>query len=106
MQIGKLNTRIIIQHRTPGVDAIGQPIPGNWATLATVWANVRHVSGAQAIKADAPVSTVKASIRIRWRTDLDASMRVLVGATVYEITAVLPEMAKREYVDCVAQVVL
>lgn len=105
MQAGRLSTLVTIQQKTAGVDAIGQPLPENWATLRQEWANVRHQSGAEAIKAGAVVSVVQASIRVRWCTDLTAGMRVLAGGVVYEIKAVLPEMGRREYVDLIAELV-
>lgn len=104
MQAGKLNTRITIQRRTTAVDALGQPLPDGWETYRELWANVRHQSGAEAIKAGSPVSTVAASIRVRWTTEIDAGMRVLIGASVYEIKAVMPDMQRREFVDLVAEV--
>ena len=98
---GSLSSRITIERRGDAQDEWGQPVPGGWLPVAGVWANVRNLSGSEALKADAVVSTVRASIRIRWRTDIHAGMRVLVCATVYDIAAVLPEMGKREYVDLV-----
>lgn len=70
-----------------------------------VWASIRHLSGVESIKADATVSTVKASIRIRWRPGLNAGMRVVHGLRVYNVTAVMPDVGGREYVDLVAEVV-
>lgn len=100
---GRLNQRITIESPSASVDSLGQPVVG-WQVVAMVWASIRHQSGAEAIKADAPISAVKASIRIRYRTGLDASMRVLHGATIYHIKAVLPDLARREYVDLVCEV--
>ncbi len=105
MRAGDLNTRIVIQNKGTGTDAWGQPLPGSWADYATVWANVRHLRGAEAIRSDKPTTAVQASIRIRWRSDVDASMRVLVGDKAYNITAVLPDQVGREYVDLVAELV-
>ncbi len=102
MKAGTLNTRITIQRRTGGEDAWGAPLPAGWEDVAKVWANVRHVSGSEMIRADADVSKVKASIRIRWRCGIDAGMRVLIGQSVYLVDAVLPDMQKREHVDIVA----
>ena len=70
--------------------------------MASVWANVRHVSGLQAIRAGADVSVVQVSVRIRYRTDINAGMRLLHGSDVYDIRAVLPESG-RQYVDLVCQ---
>ena len=105
MQAGRLSTRCVIQRRTGGTNDWGEPLPEGWETHATVWANVKHLSGSEAIKADAEVSTVRASIRIRFRSDITAGMRVLIGLVPYEILAVQPDVAGRVYVDLVCQVV-
>lgn len=105
MQAGRLNTRCVIQRRTGGTNDWGEPLPEGWETHATVWANVLHKSGSETIKADAEVSTVRASIRIRFRTDINAGMRVLIDAAAYDIEAVLPDMARREHLDLVCKVV-
>lgn len=104
MQAGRLNRRCQLQSPSQSVDELGQPIPG-WTDVATVWASIRHLSGVESIKADAAVSTVKASIRIRYRTGLNAGMRVVHGAQVYSIEAVMPDVGGREFVDLVAEVV-
>lgn len=88
MQAGALDQRVTLQQRQSGVDAIGQPVQG-WSAVATVWADVRHVSGLEAVKADAAAAMTRASIRIRWRAGVDAGMRVVHGSTAYEIRAVL-----------------
>ncbi|AGW94602.1 hypothetical protein N234_31640 [Ralstonia pickettii DTP0602] len=95
--------RVTIQRRATGQDEIGQPVE-TWADVSTVWANIRHTSGMEAIKAGADVSIVRASIRIRWRTGIDAGMRVVHGATVYDIKAVLADEVGRKHVDLVCEV--
>ena len=98
MRAGDLNRRVTLQQRSAGHDALGQP-NGTWADLATLWASVRHLSGLQALKADAEVSEVQASIRLRYRTDITAGMRAVLGTTIYDIKAVLPDQAHHEFVD-------
>ena len=104
MKAGSLNTRVIIKSVSSTPDAIGQPT-NTWSTLATVWADVRHLNGSESIKADAQSSIVKASIRIRRRTDVTAAMRVYVGSVIYEIKAVLPDLQHKERLDLVCEVV-
>lgn len=104
MDIGKLNSRVTIQQMAAGQDDIGQPV-ATWNTLATVYANIRHLKGLEAIRADAQASVVKASIRIRLRADVTPAMRVVHGSTTYEIKAVLPDAQRREYVDLACEVV-
>jgi len=93
LSAGKLNRRVILRQRVAGHDAAGQP-SASWSDLASVWANVRVLSGAQAIKADAEISTVRASIRIRLRDDVTAGMIVVDGSTTYDIRAVVKNAAE------------
>ena len=88
-----LSQRINIEQRTGSQDELGQPIE-TWTLVAAVWASVKHVSGLSAIKGDADVSTVKASIRIRYLALLNAGMRVSHGSDIYDIKAVLPNRAE------------
>jgi len=104
MQAGRLNRRCLLQSPSQSVDALGQPIPG-WTDVATVWGDIRMKSGLESIKAGASVSTVQASIRIRYRAGINAGMRVVHNLQVYEILAVQPDVGGREYVDLVCQVV-
>ena len=108
MQAGTLRDRIHIQRRTGGADGWGtpEPGPGAWENISPgrIAANVLHKSGLGTIKADAEVSIVRASIRIRRRTGLDAGMRVLFDGQIYELKAVLPGPT-REYIDLVCELV-
>ena len=104
MNAGDLNNLVTIQARQAGQDAVGQPLSG-WSTFARVWADVRHFNGLEMIKAGSAVSVVKASIRIRYRSDVTNGMRVLIGDTPYEVEAVIPDLAKRQFTDLVCKVV-
>ena len=101
---GKLNCRVVIKQPAAVQDAAGQPIP-TWTTLATVWANIRSLNGLETIKGGAESSVAKASIRIRYRTDVTAAMRVVHGSTTYEIKAVLPDVEGRRHLDLVCEVI-
>lgn len=103
MRAGLLNRRAALQRRTTGNGPIGQPLT-TWDDVATVWASVRHASGLETVKADALTSVVKASIRIRFREDVSAGMRVVLAGVFYDIRAVLPDLVGRQYVDLVCEV--
>lgn len=102
MRAGMLRTSVDIRARTATVDAIGQPLE-TWTSIAVVHADVRMQSGMEAIKAGAETSMAKANIRIRRRTDVDAGMRVYVGAEVYEVVAVLGD--RRTFTDLSCELV-
>lgn len=104
MQIGRLSSRCVLQQPDATVDALGQPVL-TWTDVATVWGDIRYRSGMETIKAGSPVSVVQASIRIRYRSDITAGMRVVHNLVVYSITAVLPDAHHREYLDLVTEVV-
>lgn len=104
MRAGSLRNLVELQAQGASVDESGTPV-GGWTTVAAIYADIRHGSGIEAIKAGAEMSVVRASVRIRWRDDVTAAMRVLHGPTVYEIKAVLPDLQRREYLDLVCEVV-
>ena len=103
MRAGTLNRQITIQKQGTTLDDYGEPTSG-WVVVATVWADVRHASGMETVKSGAEVSVVKASIRIRRRTDVTAGMRVLCDGKVYDIRAVLDDVSGRVYTDLVVEV--
>ncbi len=96
-----LNQRINIEQRTSSQDELGQPVD-SWSLVAAVWASIKHQSGLSAIKADADISTVKASIRIRYSAGIDAGMRVVCGSDIYDIRAILPNRAEG-FIDLVCE---
>lgn len=103
--VGKLKDRISIQRPGTGQDASGQPVAAP-VEVAVVWADVRHLAGTEAIRADAPTSVVQASIRIRRRPGIDASMRVVLvpSGVVYQIKAIAPLVHGQAYMDLVCEV--
>lgn len=104
MQAGKLTERITIQRPTGARDEWNTPRPQAWKDVASVWADIRHQSGSESIRAGVDVSIVRASIRIRWRTGIDASMRVLYQGQAFDIEAVLPG-GNRQHIDLVCKLV-
>lgn len=104
MKTGTLRQRIKIERLVIGEDAIGQPIE-EWQTKAITWADIRHLSGLEAVKAGAEVSIVRASIRIRYMTGLSAAMRVRHDTATYNVIAVLQDVNKREYTDLICEAI-
>ena len=108
MDIGSLNRPIVIEKRdASAVDSYGQPVEG-WVTNASVHSSFLFVSGVrvglEAVKGGALASTPPQTIRIRFRTDITAAMRVVDGSTIYNIQSVLPNFATKEFTDLVCEV--
>ncbi|MBF6630655.1 MAG: phage head closure protein [Comamonas sp.] len=106
MRAGELRDPIHIQRKTGGRDEWNLPLPEGWEniTVKPIWANVRHLSGSEAIKGDKETSTVRASVRIRWRKGITAGMRVLHDGMTYDIEGALPGPG-RQHVDLVCKLV-
>lgn len=100
----QLRSRVRIESRTSTQDAWGQPVE-TWTEVVSVWADFRHVSGMESARAGAQISESRASVRIRWRTDITPAMRLVETFTgrVYDIKAVLPDVQRREFVDLVCE---
>lgn len=98
---GDLRDRITLLVQTSAQDAAGQPVEA-WAEYARTWANVRFPSGLAAIKADAAVTAVKASVRIRYRAVLPDGLRAQINGDVYRVLAILPDQ-RRQWLDLVCE---
>lgn len=62
-----------------------------WVELASVWADVAPASGREFLAAAAEQSEVRGRITIRFRDDVDATMRVAYRGKWYAIVAALPD---------------
>lgn len=91
-----LNHRVQLLKPAAGRDAAGQRTKG-WDVVRTIWANVKFQTGAEVMRADTEKSIVKCSIRVRRRADVDASMGARYQGFNYNIQAVLPDSADRDF---------
>lgn len=100
LNAGQLDTPLTLQARAAGVDALGQA-SGAWAALATdsaVWAQPMPGKAREFFAAGQLQAELGWCWRVRYRTDVTASMRALQGSTPYDIVGVVPA-ANREWVD-------
>lgn len=98
MRIGKLNRRVSLQAPVTHKDAGGQEIPA-WTEISRPWTDIRYLSGREYATSDTTVSGATASIRMRYRTDLNAGMRIVYNGTIFNVLAVLPDEEDRDRVD-------
>ena len=82
---GELRHRIMVQKLTSGKDDDSYPIPEQWVDLMPLWAKVTHLSGKDLIAAQASNSKVVARVKIRYREDIDTTMRVIYKGKTYAI---------------------
>lgn len=100
---GSLNKRVTFQRKVATQNEWGQPLE-SWVDFCTVWANIKTKSGSSFANAEqqaggTEISLTSTSIRIRKRDGIDAAMRVLYSARIYDIRAVLPDDEGDEFLD-------
>ncbi len=89
MGAGAMRHRVQIQAKTVALDEHGGPIQ-TWTTVATVWASLEATSTREFFAAQQVQSEVTQRIRIRFRADIDATMRVVHKDRVFDIVGILP----------------
>ena len=92
MRVEELKRRVVLQRHAVTLNALNESV-GGWVNVLAgdgkVWAALNDVTGRQFVAAGGKQNEVTTTITIRKREGVDASMRVLHGDVVYDITAVL-----------------
>lgn len=105
LQAGKLNRRIIIQKRDSSeTDAASQPIDV-WVNLHELWAWHKNISGRAGLQDNVMIAVNADSFRIHYtKKQIDVGMRILCSGQYFDITRVVTDIAKREYIDLICEV--
>lgn len=102
MNSGKLDRYITIQSATETKDSFGAPIQ-TWATLASVWAQIKEVRGKEYFAAQAVNSEVDTIFAIRYRSDVTTKMRISYDSKTYDIQSVV-EVGRRDGLELYTRV--
>lgn len=105
VNFGEFRERVTLQYRQGGQDVLGQ-VRQSWATLATVWAKVTPIRGREYFAASQMQAPIDVRILIRWREDVEPTMRVMWGGKYFEVTSVIDTDARRSVIElmCVSAV--
>jgi SPP1 family predicted phage head-tail adaptor len=85
---GQLRHRLNLQAATETRDSFGGVVL-TWSTIATVWGSIEPLSGRELFAAQQVNALISARIRIRYRDDVNARMRVVHEAKSYDIQSVI-----------------
>jgi SPP1 family predicted phage head-tail adaptor len=96
------NQRIAIYKPVEGEDAAGQPLTG-FIKHRDAWADFRLLSGIETIRAGADSSSVKGSAQVGYCTDITEVMVIEYLGARYRITAVLPDLQRKQHVNLAVQ---
>jgi SPP1 family predicted phage head-tail adaptor len=92
IKAGPLRYRVVLQRPVIQSDDTGEPVITEWVDVCQpVYAAIESLTGREWLASAEFRPDVSTRIRVRWRTGVDASCRVLHGDTVFNITAVLPK---------------
>jgi SPP1 family predicted phage head-tail adaptor len=94
---GSLRNRITLQKPETTVSGYGERTV-SWIDAFTCWADFHPLSVREFIASAQPQSQITARVVIRYRDDVDASMRIAYRGKVYNIAGVLADPdSGREY---------
>lgn len=110
MQAGTLTKRITLQKPGNAVDDYGQPVPGSFDDVATVWASIRPTGSSERLAASQMQSGQTHVITVRHAASIAAATgawRIVYGSRTFGVVGLPrnPDEAGRWLVfDCVEKV--
>ena len=98
-----MDRRATILVRSLSQNGYGEQIE-TFATVDTVWAQKVELSGQEVLAAQQVSAEVTTIFRIRWRSDVTATCRLLVDGVTYMI-AYIAELGRRERLELTCKAV-
>jgi len=103
MRRGQLRTRVQFQQLIVGQDSIGQATQV-WADVGRkVYADIKYLTGLEAVKADASVEVTRCSMQIEYLAGILPSMRAIQDGKFFDIKSVLPDPTGRRHLFLVCE---
>lgn len=90
MKTGRLRDRLTIQTYTVSLNTYGETVK-TWTTFATVYSEIRPVSGREYLQSDKVQAEISHVITIRFLAGVLPKMRATDGTRIFEIVASLPD---------------
>lgn len=94
MNAGELDRRIVVEQYTTTRDSWNHPTQ-TWTTLATVWANKHVKRSNERTEMEQTVNVNLHTFRIRYRADVDTTMRIAHDGRYYYIVGT-KELGRKE----------
>ena len=102
MRIGELRKRVTIQAETPTTDNAGGYALG-WTDVATVWADIRPLTGNEAFTAEHLEGLVTHRVTMRYVTGITTDMRVTYNSRAFNIRAVLNTDERNQWTELLVE---
>ena len=110
MRAGKLGRRVTFQQPTNAVDDYGQPVPGGFADVATVFAAIRPTGSSERLAAAQMQSGQTHVITVRYAASIAAATgawRIVYGARTFGVVGLprnIDEAGRWLVFDCVERI--
>lgn len=85
MQAGNLRHRVTIETPTDATSSVSGAVTQTWATLMTVWAEVKPVSATRRDQASQTIGEVTHEISMRWQPSLPKEFRIGFDGRVFKL---------------------
>lgn len=104
MNLGLLSTRCRIEKKVVTQDADYGTEVITWALQGVAWCNVQDElpSKSEAVKNGLAIATNRTRVRMRYRSDLDNSMRIVINrpaAQIYQIVSGPAELGNKDGIE-------
>lgn len=101
LQVYNLDTRVRFEGKSVGQDPVYGTEVISWYPVATVWAEVQDLlpsrNQLENTRNGIQVAVSRSRIRMRYRTDINATMRCFIGSTAYQVVSEPAEIGRHEY---------
>ncbi|MEG0450125.1 MAG: phage head closure protein [Lysinibacillus sp.] len=101
---GDLRNKVTF-HKPPGEIINGWPST-DWTKFTTVWAKIQTQYGARLFNVDATQWQDKKIITVRYREDLEPTMRVEIKGTMHEIESLTNDDERNQWLTVIVKEVL
>lgn len=100
--IGELRHRLRLEASSRTADG-GGGAETSWTLVAEVWAAVRAGSGSEPVRSEMPDGRVAHEVWMRYRAGVVPAMRLVEGARVLDIRAVLDPDGRQRWLRCLCE---
>lgn len=91
MRAGQLRQRVLLQRKSYEQDQKSGAMVETWQNVANVWASIEPLSVREFIASQAMQAEITARAVIRYRADMEATMRLIHRGKIYNIIGILAD---------------
>jgi len=98
MNIGRMRHRITIQEPIESKGAMGGT-EKTWVKFHECWADIRELAGREQVIDAQLTSKLVATCFIRYKANIDSSMRIVHDSNIYQIESVINKDGKKKMLE-------